>query len=69
MVAPTRTSEILTLTNWTGHPAVALPDGFDADGLPTSLTFVGHLLAEGELLSIAQSFQDATGHHLRHPPP
>ena len=69
LVAPTRTSEILTLTNWTGHPAVGVPDGFTAEGVPTSLTFVGHLLREGELLSIAQAWQDATGHHLRHPPP
>jgi Asp-tRNA(Asn)/Glu-tRNA(Gln) amidotransferase A subunit family amidase len=68
LVAPTRTGPLLVLTNLTGHPAVAVPDGFGPDGLPASLTFVGQLLAEGELLSIAQAYQSATGHHLKRPP-
>jgi Asp-tRNA(Asn)/Glu-tRNA(Gln) amidotransferase A subunit family amidase len=67
LVAPSK-GELLVLTNLTGHPAVVVPDGFTKDGVPTSLTFVGQLLREGEVLSIAQAWQDATRFHLKRPP-
>ncbi len=36
-------------------------------GTPTSLTFLGKLYGEAELLAFARAFQEATGFHLRHP--
>ena len=36
-------------------------------GTPTSLTFLGKLYGEAELLAFARAFQEATGFHLQHP--
>jgi Asp-tRNA(Asn)/Glu-tRNA(Gln) amidotransferase A subunit family amidase len=36
-------------------------------GTPTSLTFLGKLFGEAELLAFAQAYQEATGFHLKHP--
>ncbi len=58
----------LLLTNLTGHPCVVLPNGFDEKGSPTSVTFMGKLFGEAELLAVAKAYQDATDYHLKHPP-
>jgi len=67
-IAPTgaRSSNLL-ITNPPGHPTVVLPQGFDPEGGPTSIQFVGKLMGEADVLSAAQAFQEATGFHLRHP--
>jgi Asp-tRNA(Asn)/Glu-tRNA(Gln) amidotransferase A subunit family amidase len=57
----------LTLTNLTGHPAIALPNGFTAAGLPTTITFMGQLYEEGKLLALAKAYQDATEFDEKHP--
>ena len=60
----------LLLTNLTGHPTVVLPNGFRKAGdveVPNSITFTGRLYGETELLAVAHAYQQATGHHLRHP--
>jgi len=57
----------LLLTNLTGHPAVVVPNGFDKDGNPTSITFIGNLFKEAEALALAKKYQDSTGFHLKHP--
>src|SRR5258708_4621532 len=36
-------------------------------GTPTSLTFLGKLYGEAELLAFARAYQEATGFHLQHP--
>jgi Asp-tRNA(Asn)/Glu-tRNA(Gln) amidotransferase A subunit family amidase len=36
-------------------------------GTPTSLTFLGKLYGEAELLALARAYQEATGFHLQHP--
>jgi len=36
-------------------------------GTPTSITFLGKLYGEAELLAFAHAYQEATGFHLRHP--
>ena len=56
-----------TMTNYACHPAVAVPNGFNDSGLPTSMTFYAHPFRESELLAVAMAYQDATGHHLKHP--
>ncbi|MFC1513619.1 amidase [candidate division KSB1 bacterium] len=54
------------LTNSTGHPALTLPSGFSS-GIPTSLSFIGNLFRDAEMLAIARAFQNRTDHHLQHP--
>ncbi|TAJ88029.1 amidase [Reyranella sp.] len=45
--------------NLTGHPALALPSGFGADGLPTSVQIVGKWGAETDVLRLGALFEDA----------
>ncbi len=66
-IAPSWMGDNLLLTNLTGHPSVVVPTGFDDKGMPTSITFVGRLFDEGRLIAFAKKYQDATGHHLKHP--
>jgi len=65
-VTPSWTGSNLTLTNLTGHPQLVLPNGF-IEGKPTSISFVGQLYGEADLLSLAKLYQDNTDHHLKHP--
>jgi Asp-tRNA(Asn)/Glu-tRNA(Gln) amidotransferase A subunit family amidase len=57
----------LRATNATGHPGVAVPTGFNAKGMPTSMHLVGKLYGEAELLALAKAYQDRTTHHRSHP--
>jgi Asp-tRNA(Asn)/Glu-tRNA(Gln) amidotransferase A subunit family amidase len=57
----------LRLTNLTGHPAVVVPNGFQADGTPTSVTFCGNLFRDSEAMLLARAYQEATGFQDRHP--
>ena len=66
-VSPTYGGDNLLLTNLTGHPSVVLPNGFNEDGQPTSITFMGELFEEGTLLGVAQKYQQATDFHTQHP--
>jgi amidase len=43
-------------TNYTGHPALAVPCG-KVDGMPISLQLVGNFLADPLLLRIAYAYQ------------
>jgi Asp-tRNA(Asn)/Glu-tRNA(Gln) amidotransferase A subunit family amidase len=56
-----------SLTNLTGHPCVVVPHGFNEKGNPTSLTFIGKLFGEAEMLALARAYQQATDWHLKHP--
>lgn len=67
-ISPSFGGSNLLLTNLTGHPCVVLPNGFDDKGCPASVTFMGKLFGEAELLAVAKAYQDATGFHLKHPP-
>lgn len=55
------------MANLATYPAVAVPNGFGPTGLPTSLTFFARPFKETELLAVVKAYQDATGHHLKHP--
>ena len=65
-LSPTR-GDNLRITNLTGHPAVVVPNGFRANGTPTSVTFCGNLFRDSEAMMLARAYQEATGFHLRHP--
>jgi aspartyl-tRNA(Asn)/glutamyl-tRNA(Gln) amidotransferase subunit A len=45
--------------NMTGHPAVSIPCGFGADGLPIGLQLVGRFRGDTELLRICALFEAA----------
>ena len=66
IVAPTSSTQLVA-TNFTGHPAVILPNGFRPDGTPVSITFLGRLFEEAPLLAVASAYQRATGFHEKHP--
>jgi Asp-tRNA(Asn)/Glu-tRNA(Gln) amidotransferase A subunit family amidase len=67
-VAPSFGGDNLLLTNLTGHPCVVLPNGFDENGDPLSITFVGRLYDEATVLALANAYQEATGFDDSHPP-
>jgi Asp-tRNA(Asn)/Glu-tRNA(Gln) amidotransferase A subunit family amidase len=66
-VAPTFATNLLLVTNLTGHPSLTLPNGFRDDGTPVSLSFIGRLFGETELLAVGKAYQEATGFHRKHP--
>lgn len=66
-IAPSWASSSLFITNLTGHPAVVVPNGFDGQGMPTSITFTGQLFDEGTILNLANAFQKATNFDEQHP--
>lgn len=66
IVAPTNSTQLVA-TNFTGHPAAILPNGFRDDGTPVSITFLGKLFGEAELLAVAYAYQTATDWHRRIP--
>jgi aspartyl-tRNA(Asn)/glutamyl-tRNA(Gln) amidotransferase subunit A len=53
--------------NGAGLPAVAVPNGFGARGLPTSLQFMGRAWEENTILAAARAYQSVTDWHRRHP--
>ncbi len=60
-------SQLLT-TNLTGHPCVVLKNGYNNQGSPTSISFIGNLFDEATILSVARAFQEATEFDEQHPP-
>ncbi len=50
------------LISVTGLPAISVPAGFTADGLPVGVQLVGRRRADWELLGVAAAFEAATGH-------
>jgi Asp-tRNA(Asn)/Glu-tRNA(Gln) amidotransferase A subunit family amidase len=67
-ITPSYGGSVLLTTNLTGHPAVTVPAGFRDDGTPVSISFIGRLYGEAELLAVARAYQEATGFHRKHPP-
>lgn len=66
-VHPSWAGRSLRITNYTGHPCVVVPNGFQEDGRPTSISFTGKLYDEGTIVGVAQAFQNATGFDEQHP--
>jgi aspartyl-tRNA(Asn)/glutamyl-tRNA(Gln) amidotransferase subunit A len=54
--------------NLAGIPAISIPCGFTASGLPIGLQLMGPHFGEGRILQFAHVYQKATEHHLRKPP-
>ncbi len=60
VVTPSYGGNQLLITNLTGYPCVVVPNGFDQDNSPTSISFIGNLFDEGTLLAVAWAYQQAT---------
>ncbi|MBF0158582.1 MAG: Asp-tRNA(Asn)/Glu-tRNA(Gln) amidotransferase subunit GatA [Magnetococcales bacterium] len=61
-------SDIFTINvNLAGLPALALPCGFDRQGLPIGMQLIGRPLDEAGLLRAGHLFQQATEWHCRRP--
>ena len=56
-----------TLFSVTGAPALALPCGFGASGLPLGLQIAGRPFEDATVLRIGHAYEQATPWHLRHP--
>ena len=56
----------LTITNYTGHPCIVIPNGF-INGKPTSITITGNLYQEAQVIALAHFIQSRTEHHRQHP--
>ena len=54
--------------NLTGLPAITLPCGFSAGGLPIGLQLAGKPFDDATVLRAARAYQQATDWHLRRPP-
>lgn len=55
--------------NYLGLPAISVPCGFDAGGLPVAFQFVARPFAEATLLRAADAYQRATEWHRHSPQP
>jgi aspartyl-tRNA(Asn)/glutamyl-tRNA(Gln) amidotransferase subunit A len=53
--------------NVTGNPAMSIPTGFSASGLPLSMQIVGRAFDESTVLRIGAAFESATGLNARRP--
>ena len=51
-----------------GIPAISVPCGFTAAGLPVGLMIAGPRFAEGKVLALAHAFEQATDFHTKRPP-
>ena len=67
-VVPSFWGDNLLRTNLTGHPCVVLPNGFNEKGYPTSISFIGDLYKDGEVIAVSHAYQRGTGWHKEYPP-
>ncbi|MDB5976504.1 MAG: Amidase [Nevskia sp.] len=65
---PNRTQQHSQMANLACYPGLALPNGFAANGTPTSINFMARPFGEPELLVLAKAYQDATGFNSKQPP-
>ncbi len=57
----------LYLGNFTGHPLLVMPTTLNERGTPNSIGLIGRLYGEADLCALGRAYQNATGHHLKHP--
>lgn len=60
IISPSFGGSQLLMTNLTGHPCVVVPNGFNDQGSPTSISFVGKLYGEAAALLLAHAYQQKT---------
>ena len=67
VVTPSFRKGVVGATNLTGHPCVVVPNGFEEDGTPVSISFIGNLYRDSETLLMAHAYQQATDFHRQRP--
>jgi aspartyl-tRNA(Asn)/glutamyl-tRNA(Gln) amidotransferase subunit A len=67
-VARTYDRQCRVVFNVTGTPAISVPTGFSAAGIPLAMQIAGHALDEANVYRVAQAYCEATGFADRRPP-
>lgn len=67
IISPSFGGNQLLMTNLTGHPCVVVPNGFDEENHPTSISFIGNLYDEASILSFAKKYQENSNFDEKHP--
>ena len=67
IVCPTWGGNQELMTNLTGHPALLIPNGFDKDNMPTSITFIADWYNEADLLLLGSAYQKKAEFYKNHP--
>ncbi len=65
--APDMIFQNTTVFDMTHQPSISVPNGFDADGLPTGLMISGALWDDAMVLRAAHAYQGATDWHTKAP--
>ena len=66
-VVRTYTRQARVPFNLTGHPALAVPNGFSKTGLPLSMQIVGRYYDEASVFRVGAAYEQATAWHTMHP--
>lgn len=61
------TTQFTFPVNAAGLPAIALPGGFAADGMPIGFQIIGRPFTERMLAAVGEAFQHRTDHHVQAP--
>jgi Asp-tRNA(Asn)/Glu-tRNA(Gln) amidotransferase A subunit family amidase len=64
---PSAIRDHFQMANVCGYPAVSVPNGFTSAGKPTSITFLGRLYNEAQILALAKAYQDHAGWYKSQP--
>ncbi len=68
IVTPSFAGSQLQITNLTGHPALCIPNGFNEQGSPTSITLLANLFEEEKLIMLGHLIQQHTDWQSKRPP-
>lgn len=68
ILTPSFAGQQLQITNLTGHPALCLPNGFGANGSPTSITLLANLFEEEKLIMLGRLIQENSEWQAKRPP-
>lgn len=68
IVSPSFANNQLLTTNLTGHPCLVVPNGFNDQGSPVSISFLGKLYGEAATVALARAYQEASEWDEKIPP-
>jgi len=68
ILSPSFGKNQLMTTNLTGHPSISVPNGFDKEGKPTSISLIGNYYEEHKILYFADILQKNSNYHKLVPP-